>query len=315
MKYYFFGGVLLLCSAVTLSAPVFSENTNKHKQDGYFPGMLIVKNEYVRLQDCTRRSEYILLPSGKYGYEAMAELISVRKNTPIDVPVSVGLKGEVEYTPENEPTENFLITDIAFIKQGESCYIEMKPQQSELSKSSDSRDGLHVSESGQQKSGFTTPKTDSSDTEEKAGIGIEEKNKAVSSSATQLKEESLPKFEEQEPKAQKNQSISSSQNLHSEAIKESASFAPTPEATAAAEKTVESSTESTTLKNDDIPTKNRNVITEKEKRKPISLSIPQKRSSLTANTLIENPSAPTQNVAAISNQNDVEKVTEQKAAE
>jgi len=62
------------------------------------------------------KNNYTLLPGSGNGYEAAAEIISVRKNTPENTPIYVGLRGNLENT-------NFLISGIDFIKMGESCHV------------------------------------------------------------------------------------------------------------------------------------------------------------------------------------------------
>ncbi|OSI33506.1 hypothetical protein [Neisseria dumasiana] len=116
-----------------VSVPAFAQPAEHPKDaaNGYFPGMLIVENNFVRLQDCTRRQHYSLLPYKKYGYEAMAELISIRKNTPSKTPVYVALKGEIEYAKDNTPTDTFLVSGIDTVKVGENCYIDPVPVKSD----------------------------------------------------------------------------------------------------------------------------------------------------------------------------------------
>ena len=79
-------------------------------------GMLVTQNNYVRIQSCDLKNNYTLLPGSGNGYEAVAEIISVRKNTPENTPIYVGLRGNLENT-------NFLISGIDFIKMGESCHV------------------------------------------------------------------------------------------------------------------------------------------------------------------------------------------------
>ena len=79
-------------------------------------GMLVTQNNYVRIRSCDLKNNYTLLPGSGNGYEAAAEIISVRKNTPENTPIYVGLRGNLENT-------NFLISGIDFIKMGESCYV------------------------------------------------------------------------------------------------------------------------------------------------------------------------------------------------
>ena len=62
------------------------------------------------------KNNYTLLPGSGNGYEAAAEIISVRKNTPENTPIYVGLRGNLENT-------NFLISGIDLIKIGESCHV------------------------------------------------------------------------------------------------------------------------------------------------------------------------------------------------
>lgn len=79
-------------------------------------GMLVTQNNYVRIRSCDLKNNYTLLPGSGNGYEAAAEIISVRKNTPENTPIYVGLRGNLENT-------NFLISGIDFIKMGESCHV------------------------------------------------------------------------------------------------------------------------------------------------------------------------------------------------
>ena len=79
-------------------------------------GMLVTQNNYVRIRSCDLKNNYTLLPGSGNGYEAAAEIISVRKNTSENTPIYVGLRGNLENT-------NFLISGIDFIKMGESCYV------------------------------------------------------------------------------------------------------------------------------------------------------------------------------------------------
>ena len=79
-------------------------------------GMLVTQNNYVRIRSCDLKNNYTLLPGSGNGYEAAAEIISVRKNTPENTPIYVGLRGNLENT-------NFLISGIDFIKMDESCYV------------------------------------------------------------------------------------------------------------------------------------------------------------------------------------------------
>ena len=79
-------------------------------------GMLVTQNNYVRIRSCDLKNNYTLLPGSGNGYEAAAEIISVRKNTPESTPIYVGLRGNLENT-------NFLISGIDFIKMGESCHV------------------------------------------------------------------------------------------------------------------------------------------------------------------------------------------------
>ena len=78
--------------------------------------MLVTQNNYVRIRSCDLKNNYTLLPGSGNGYEAAAEIISVRKNTPENTPIYVGLRGNLENT-------NFLISGIDFIKMGESCHV------------------------------------------------------------------------------------------------------------------------------------------------------------------------------------------------
>jgi hypothetical protein len=77
---------------------------------------LVTQNNYVRIRSCDLKNNYTLLPGSGNGYEAAAEIISVRKNTPENTPIYVGLRGNLENT-------NFLISGIDFIKMGESCHV------------------------------------------------------------------------------------------------------------------------------------------------------------------------------------------------
>lgn len=79
-------------------------------------GMLVTQNNYVRIRSCDLKNNYTLLPGSGNGYEAAAEIISVRKNAPENTPIYVGLRGNLENT-------NFLISGIDFIKMGESCHV------------------------------------------------------------------------------------------------------------------------------------------------------------------------------------------------
>ena len=79
-------------------------------------GMLVTQNNYVRIRSCDLKNNYTLLPGSGNGYEAAAEIISVRKNTPENTPIYVRLRGNLENT-------NFLISGIDFIKMGESCHV------------------------------------------------------------------------------------------------------------------------------------------------------------------------------------------------
>ena len=79
-------------------------------------GMLVTQNNYVRIKSCDLKNNYTLLPGSGNGYEAAAEIISVRKNTPENTPIYVGLRGNLENT-------NFLISGIDLIKIGESCHV------------------------------------------------------------------------------------------------------------------------------------------------------------------------------------------------
>lgn len=120
-----------LAFALCTSASAQSLNSPNSEVKGYYPGMLISKDSYVRLKNCSQNHDYALLPSGKYGYEVMAELISIRKNTPFETPVSVGLHGEVEYDSAKNPTGNFLVRGLEFVKTGESCDITVEPSPSD----------------------------------------------------------------------------------------------------------------------------------------------------------------------------------------
>jgi hypothetical protein len=77
---------------------------------------LVTQNNYVRIKSCDLKNNYTLLPGSGNGYEAAAEIISVRKNTPENTPIYVGLRGNLENT-------NFLISGIDLIKIGESCHV------------------------------------------------------------------------------------------------------------------------------------------------------------------------------------------------
>jgi len=59
-------------------------------------GMLVTQNNYVRIRSCDLKNNYTLLPGSGNGYEAAAEIISVRKNTPENTPIYVGLRGNLE---------------------------------------------------------------------------------------------------------------------------------------------------------------------------------------------------------------------------
>ena len=96
-------GVLLLATAQTAFAKELE-------------GMLVTQNNYVRIRSCDLKNNYTLLPGSGNGYEAAAEIISVRKNTPENTPIYVRLRGNLENT-------NFLISGIDFIKMGESCHV------------------------------------------------------------------------------------------------------------------------------------------------------------------------------------------------
>ena len=82
-------GVLLLATAQTAFAKELE-------------GMLVTQNNYVRIRSCDLKNNYTLLPGSGNGYEAAAEIISVRKNTPENTPIYVRLRGNLENT-------NFLI--------------------------------------------------------------------------------------------------------------------------------------------------------------------------------------------------------------
>jgi len=104
VKHFFLpGGVLLSATAQTAFAKELE-------------GMLVTQNNYVRIRSCDLKNNYTLLPGSGNGYEAAAEIISVRKNTPENTPIYVGLRGNLENT-------NFLISGIDFIKMGESCHV------------------------------------------------------------------------------------------------------------------------------------------------------------------------------------------------
>ncbi|VEF00491.1 hypothetical protein [Neisseria canis] len=114
-RYFFaFAGFLLLANSSVCAVTTSAEN---------YLGMLIEKDEYVRLQDCDEQMEYTLAPSGKYGYDAIAELISLRKNTTANIPISVRLNGSIEENINNNKNRYFLVNDIASVQTGKSCYI------------------------------------------------------------------------------------------------------------------------------------------------------------------------------------------------
>ena len=113
-RYFFALAGLFFASSSVYAATTTAEN---------YLGMLIEKDEYVRLQDCSKQIEYTLVPSGKYGYDAIAELISLRKNTAVSIPISVSLNGSIEENINNNKNRYFLVNDISSVKTGESCYI------------------------------------------------------------------------------------------------------------------------------------------------------------------------------------------------
>lgn len=124
MSRIFFTLLTIMCSTSSFSNTLDNNNSGNK---GYYPGMLISKDSYVRLKNCSQNSDYTLLPAGKYGYEAMAELISIRKNTSPEIPISVGIQGEVEYDATHTPSGNFLVRGLEFIKVNESCDIVLDP--------------------------------------------------------------------------------------------------------------------------------------------------------------------------------------------
>jgi len=101
---------IFLTCGVLLSAPAQTAFAKE------LEGMLVTQNNYVRIRSCDLKNNYTLLPGSGNGYEAAAEIISVRKNTPENTPIYVGLRGNLENT-------NFLISGIDFIKMGESCHV------------------------------------------------------------------------------------------------------------------------------------------------------------------------------------------------
>ena len=101
---------IFLTCGVLLSATAQTAFANEME------GMLVTQNNYVRIRSCDLKNNYTLLPGSGNGYEAAAEIISVRKNTPENTPIYVGLRGNLENT-------NFLISGIDFIKMGESCHV------------------------------------------------------------------------------------------------------------------------------------------------------------------------------------------------
>ena len=101
---------IFLTCGVLLSATAQTAFANE------LAGMLVTQTNYVRIRSCDLKNNYTLLPGSGNGYEAGAEIISVRKNTPESTPIYVGLRGNLENT-------NFLISGIDFIKMGESCHV------------------------------------------------------------------------------------------------------------------------------------------------------------------------------------------------
>lgn len=78
-------------------------------------GTLITQNNYVRIQSCNLKNTYALLPGSGNGYEAIAEIISTRKNISESTPIYAALKGSLEGS-------NFLVSGIELIKIGENCH-------------------------------------------------------------------------------------------------------------------------------------------------------------------------------------------------
>lgn len=78
-------------------------------------GTLITQNNYVRIQSCNLKNTYALLPGSGNGYEAIAEIISTRKNISESTPIYAALKGSLE-------SSNFLVSGIELIKIGENCH-------------------------------------------------------------------------------------------------------------------------------------------------------------------------------------------------
>lgn len=78
-------------------------------------GTLVTQNNYVRIQSCNLKNTYALLPGSGNGYEAIAEIVSARKNMPESTPIYVALKGKLE-------SPNFLVSGIELIKIGENCH-------------------------------------------------------------------------------------------------------------------------------------------------------------------------------------------------
>ena len=72
-------------------------------------GTLITQNNYVRIQSCNLKNTYALLPGSGNGYEAIAEIISTRKNISESTPIYAALKGSLE-------SSNFLVSGIELIK-------------------------------------------------------------------------------------------------------------------------------------------------------------------------------------------------------
>ena len=78
-------------------------------------GTLVTQNNYVRIQSCNLKNTYALLPGSGNGYEAIAEIISTRKNISESTPIYAALKGSLE-------SSNFLVSGIELIKIGENCH-------------------------------------------------------------------------------------------------------------------------------------------------------------------------------------------------
>ena len=78
-------------------------------------GTLVTQNNYVRIESCNLKNTYALLPGSGNGYEAIAEIISTRKNISESTPIYAALKGSLE-------SSNFLVSGIELIKIGENCH-------------------------------------------------------------------------------------------------------------------------------------------------------------------------------------------------